>query len=554
MKSPQADGGLEAFVAFEGGGAKGLLHVGALRTLEARNVTYRGLAGTSAGAIVAAFAAAGLKADDLFSAERGTTLMDRLRQIDGALRTPTDLFGVGGWGRVTRLRGVLRRPRLLRAGLAIFFVAFAALFFAAGRGWWITAGVAAVLVALVLGAAAVVLHRASRGLNRLDQLRGAAAQLLQQTMFPNEPNRTVVMRDFGGEGGRPSLKIVSANLETRSLHLFSPEETPDVPVADAIAASICLPVVFEPWHVGGDRHVDGGIVSNLPAWPFDEERELFPDAITLAVKIGEPPARHRGWWLHAFALTALFGTSRLSTRIFGQGVRIDMPTTLGTLDFDLPWDRACQEVADAERYTRAQLDRQLFELPTLFREACRVIKDLASDVIEEALEVRAERVRVAVAVPDERYFRSLRLRYSAGFDEDQDAELLLPREGTILGAAVAVGSLKIDLRPFDPAHCLLGPHNTRRRRLVWRARNWIVAIPIYREDATHGTELALVVQIDGNTALPDDAGAIQLALEQVADAANAFFTQVVAQLRDEADRHGQTTDTSRPEQGGAGVG
>ena len=48
-----------SFVAFSGGGAKGLVHVGALQALEDRGVQFAGVAGTSAGAIVATLAATG---------------------------------------------------------------------------------------------------------------------------------------------------------------------------------------------------------------------------------------------------------------------------------------------------------------------------------------------------------------------------------------------------------------------------------------------------------------------------------------------------------------
>ena len=45
------------FAIFEGGGAKGLAHIGALKALEGRKVDLLGVAGTSAGAIVAALVA-----------------------------------------------------------------------------------------------------------------------------------------------------------------------------------------------------------------------------------------------------------------------------------------------------------------------------------------------------------------------------------------------------------------------------------------------------------------------------------------------------------------
>ena len=518
-------------MAFEGGGAKGLLHVGALRTLEASGITYRGIAGTSAGAIVAALTAAGLKSTDLFSTEPRMTLIDRLGEIDPTLQTPKDFFGTEGWARIIKVRAALRHWRWLILGSTIVPISFAALFFAIGIGWWIAAGVAGAVLATIIFFSTVAIRRISRGLTRLDRFRNATARLLQQTMFPGQTDRMVVMKDFGEGSGRPSLKIVGANLETQSLHLFSPEETPNVLVADAIAASICLPIIFPPWIVDGARFVDGGIVSNLPAWPFDEERELFPNATTIAFQINGLPASPGGWLLSGFVLTALFGTARLSTRIFGRGISVDMPTTLGTLDFDLSWARASQEVADAERFARIQLDRQLIDLPSLFHDACVAIKELAADVVGESLEIPVKRVRVAVAVADDRYFRSFRLRYSAGFGNDQDAELLIPKEGTIFGTAVATKASVIEVKPFAAAHQLPGHHNARRRYMVWKARTWIIAIPIYG-DETRNEVPQFIVQIDGNASLPDDAVAVQSVLDQVREAAEVFFAQVAAQLRD----------------------
>jgi predicted acylesterase/phospholipase RssA len=51
-----------------GGGAKGIVHCGALRALEARGHSYRRLVGVSAGAITALFMAAGFSADDILAA------------------------------------------------------------------------------------------------------------------------------------------------------------------------------------------------------------------------------------------------------------------------------------------------------------------------------------------------------------------------------------------------------------------------------------------------------------------------------------------------------
>ncbi len=65
---PIAEEGIRVLGLFEGGGAKGLAHVGGLKAAEERKVRFLGVAGSSAGAIVAALVAVGYTADELFEA------------------------------------------------------------------------------------------------------------------------------------------------------------------------------------------------------------------------------------------------------------------------------------------------------------------------------------------------------------------------------------------------------------------------------------------------------------------------------------------------------
>ena len=58
-RRPIAQDDLDVFGIFEGGGAKGLAHVGALKAAEERQVRFRGVAGTSAGSIIAGLIAVG---------------------------------------------------------------------------------------------------------------------------------------------------------------------------------------------------------------------------------------------------------------------------------------------------------------------------------------------------------------------------------------------------------------------------------------------------------------------------------------------------------------
>ena len=63
------------FAIFQGGGAKGITHVGALKAIEEERFVPVGVAGTSAGAIIAALVAVGYRADDLLDPVRNTTIL-----------------------------------------------------------------------------------------------------------------------------------------------------------------------------------------------------------------------------------------------------------------------------------------------------------------------------------------------------------------------------------------------------------------------------------------------------------------------------------------------
>jgi NTE family protein len=116
------------FVAFEGGGAKALVHVGALKAIEERGFEFKGVAGTSAGAIVAALKAVGYTADEIVDPIAQRTILDSYN--DGSRRRAgaTDILGLSAWSAIKRVRFLAeqsnRRVLLLcYAGvLAAFFL------------------------------------------------------------------------------------------------------------------------------------------------------------------------------------------------------------------------------------------------------------------------------------------------------------------------------------------------------------------------------------------------------------------------------------------------
>lgn len=540
----------KAFVAFSGGGAKGIVHVGALKALEEREVQAVGLAGTSAGAIVATLAAAGFLADDLIDSKSGQTILSRLSQIDPKLRRATDLFGRGGWWRVRLLRMALRQaiPLPVLLALAWSIPPFFALLLA-----WITPGdtlVWALAGWVVAGLGLWLLYRqVVGGLASVQRFRDALAELLRRQIFPNERGRTVRMRDFGRDG-RPTLKIVSANLARRALHLFSPERTLDTPVADAVAASICLPVIFRPWSLDGELHVDGGIVSNLPAWPFDEERELDPEALTIAVEIedrvgSQTLGRYR--WLPAAVRTGLFGSGELNLRVAGHAEQLALPTTFDLLDFDKLAVVAAAEVQQVAEAAGLRLDKRLFRLPELYRNACQVAQALAVDGLGLPHGGRgsAPRVRVAVGRLERGYVRSLRLSHNVGFEEDPDESMLVPLDGSVAGSAWEERESRVETYPLAPERDLPGEPNRLRRNRRWPEVKWVMCIPIL-DEATG--EPRLLVQLDGNSPLPPDSETATT-LEGVEEAIKDFFNLVLHELKELEDDHGPEEQHARREGG-----
>lgn len=59
--------------------------------------------------------------------------------------------------------------------------------------------------------------------------------------------------------------IVAHDLHSRSRTAFGTESTPDVGIADAVAASSAIPLVFRPYALDGGLYVDGGVSSGTHA-------------------------------------------------------------------------------------------------------------------------------------------------------------------------------------------------------------------------------------------------------------------------------------------------
>ncbi len=69
------------------------------------------------------------------------------------------------------------------------------------------------------------------------------------------------------------LLITAVNKTTGQLEIFSANTTPDVEIALACRASASIPIFFEAVKIGESTYVDGGYIDNIPLSYFDQNNE-----------------------------------------------------------------------------------------------------------------------------------------------------------------------------------------------------------------------------------------------------------------------------------------
>lgn len=64
------------------------------------------------------------------------------------------------------------------------------------------------------------------------------------------------------------IHITASNISARKVRVFSSATDPTFRTARAVRASISLPIIFAPVEIGGELHVDGGWMKNMPSDVF----------------------------------------------------------------------------------------------------------------------------------------------------------------------------------------------------------------------------------------------------------------------------------------------
>ena len=68
------------------------------------------------------------------------------------------------------------------------------------------------------------------------------------------------------------LSVVASNITTQNVDIFDAKRTPDIPIWKAVRCSMSIPVVFEPYVIGLDYYMDGGLGWVYPIDIYDEKK------------------------------------------------------------------------------------------------------------------------------------------------------------------------------------------------------------------------------------------------------------------------------------------
>lgn len=195
-------------LVFKGGGVKGTAYVGALKALEEAGIMKNvvGLAGTSAGSIIAALAACKIPSDIIYDFLKGTDYT-KFKDSGGFIGFVEDL---------SRKFGPYKGDYFLND----WFKAF-----------------------------------------------------LTQQHIDTEITFAQVNQTY-----KTDLKVFATDLNAQTIQVFSKDTTPTVQIAEAVRASMSIPLFFEAWQFSDGNptshlYVDGGVMYNYPIDTFDSSSQ-----------------------------------------------------------------------------------------------------------------------------------------------------------------------------------------------------------------------------------------------------------------------------------------
>ena len=345
-----------ARAAFQGGGVKGVALIGAYKAAIERGVNFSEVAGTSAGAVIAALIGGGASPRFLIEKASATDFSALLSPPSKEIELPRN-FGFSLAAMIMRIARVSSLSRIVKHG---------GVYSSQGIEQWID-----------------------------EQLQDLLSIHQRTVQFNDLPIPTT---------------IVAADLTDGRKKIWSSHRTPDESVAYAVRCSSSIPGFFQPVAKGTVRYADGGILSNLPAFVYANDRFSYRQERILAFRL---VARSKG---SMASLGELF--ERVIETVVDGAVEIQQDLIQGVHEVEIVVDgvRAADFHSMTARRIESLID-QGYQSATKFfereasivagqgsriaRDVCRHEGDLYANLVEQ---VRTNIDHVLIAKKDTRWF------------------------------------------------------------------------------------------------------------------------------------------------------
>jgi hypothetical protein len=230
------------------------------------------------------------------------------------------------------------------------------------------------------------------------------------------------------------LKVVAGDLLSGEMRVFGGSNDGDLNAVDAAVASASYPLFFQPFPFQGSLFVDGGLVSNLPAWVFDDERlKRHKPTPTFGFRFVEVPLLGRPAsisespsslpeFFKRLATTSIFGGQELGARSIEDYYAFNLAANIDTLAFHEIEEKAPELVDAGRKGVTEFFDSQIGPSdPDEMETILGVVANFMVQALDRSAKQKLSRLRTLILIETSQEF--IKVAYSANTTEDADDRL-----------------------------------------------------------------------------------------------------------------------------------
>lgn len=476
---------MEYVAIFEGGGAKGLAHIGALKATEEKNIIFKSIGGTSAGAIIASLIASGYTADELYTPNSDVASVFSINLLE--------LLDKETWKSYEEIKKTIEEIKNTKWLKTKLFFAY---------------------------------RKHKKDFKKLKDNYGLFDTSLfikwleKSLRIKLNLNRSVLFKDL-----KTPLTIIATDVSGCNIKTYNSHSTPNEKVSEAVSASISIPIFFEPTtEKDKTAHlVDGGIVSNYPTWIFDSEREdregrLITLGYKLVEKETEGESKKDNFFHYVIGIlnAALWGDQELEIRGIENLHSIPLKVSTGTFDFDLDKEKKDILYNEGKDSTNLYFNQNIgLGHQKEVSDTLEILTKAAKLIIEEELNGNAKlkHLRSNVFIPTFQNSERLRLVYNFGMENDTDDCFLIKKDSGAAGICYGKKRAIIcDLVEAAKTYKDQWKLNKYQQALVRKTLKSLISIPIFEPSKNN---VIAVLSFDSDDDILNELEIVRLKLEKL---------------------------------------